>query len=430
MKTTAIPSADSGVRRKISEATARILLFDLSVRGHHPSYIFHLIRYWRTHQLLGQLDIVVSPRFLQEHSEVIDWVKRHQLKNVQFTAISASEAAELNSRKSRLQRSLRNYKEWMLLCRYAERLRSTHCLLMFFDTSALPLAFARSAPCLVSGIYFQPTFHYHLWTSGRRSLKSRLQAWRERWLLERILSRPQVETLFCLDPFAVDRLHQLNKTHQVVSLADPVEIADDASDRAWVLHQQLDIDRNRKVFLLFGSLTERKGISPLLAAIEQLSDRECQRVCLLLVGESNIEAQIQPRIERICKERPIQIVTHYEFVADGDVPAYFELSDIVLAPYQQHVGMSGILLLAAAAQTPVLSADYGLMGKMVRCYQLGLTVDSTAPEQIAVGLRRCLKAIENGDMSELADLSMMRTFANQNSVEQFAKTIFQRLMPQ
>jgi glycosyltransferase involved in cell wall biosynthesis len=121
--------------------------------------------------------------------------------------------------------------------------------------------------------------------------------------------------------------------------------------------------------------------------------------------------------------QPIQIVECYDFVRDEDVSGYFELADIVLAPYQRHVGMSGILLLAAAAGKPVLSSNYGLMGELVRRYHLGLTVNSTILSEITEGLVRCLLEAPEG----LGDRTKMRSFVEQNSAKHYASTIFQYL---
>ena len=49
----------------------KLMLFDLSIYWHHPSYIQHFINYWSQQELPGSLDIVVSHKFLQEHSEVV-----------------------------------------------------------------------------------------------------------------------------------------------------------------------------------------------------------------------------------------------------------------------------------------------------------------------------------------------------------------------
>lgn len=426
----------------VSGEGPRIMLFDLSVRGHHPSYIHHLIRYWHAQQLPGKLEIVVSPRFLQEHSEVIEWVRQHRIESVEFTAITAAEESELNSRKSRYQRLLRNFKEWALLCRYVQFLEATKCLLMYFDTCRLPLAFATEAPCPVSGIYFRPTFHYqhfHRQNAQPTTVSTWAKDWQEQWLLKRILRRPQLETLFSLDPFVVEPITHFPGEFNVVPLVDPVEPQAVVGDRPQILREQLGIDANRQVFLVFGALTERKGLYQLIEAIEHLSPTQCQQICLLLVGESNIQAQLQDRLLALGQAKPIEIITHYEFVPEPDVPAYFHIADVVLAPYQRHVGMSGILLLAAAAQKPVLSTDYGLMGEVVRQYELGVTVDSTVATELAKGIGQFLSSEETAGQTfektagktdsweALCDREKMKTFAEQNSTEHFAETIFQQL---
>jgi glycosyltransferase involved in cell wall biosynthesis len=82
--------------------------------------------------------------------------------------------------------------------------------------------------------------------------------------------------------------------------------------------------------------------------------------------------------------------------------------------------MSAILVRAAAAQKPVLSSNYGLMGEMVKRYRLGLTVDASVPAEIAKGLTQFLIS----SPKEFCDLSSMKAFAEQNSAEKFASTVF------
>ncbi|MGB5714087.1 MAG: glycosyltransferase, partial [Waterburya sp.] len=132
---------------------------------------------------------------------------------------------------------------------------------------------------------------------------------------------------------------------------------------------------------------------------------------------------IETQVETFCRTKPVQIIGHYQFVPEQDVSQYFQLADFVLAPYQKHIGMSGILLLAAAAQKPILSSNYGLMGELVRQYQLGLTVDSTLPQEIADGITECL----HKSPEQLGDRQKMKTFAEQNSAERFAQVIVEHL---
>jgi glycosyltransferase involved in cell wall biosynthesis len=407
----------------IGNSDRRMMLFDLSIRGHHPNYIQQLIHYWQHQKLAGTLTIVVSPKFLEEHADVVDRATSVGQKTVHFVAISTEEEAALKSRGSALNRFLRTFQEWQILAKYAALYQATHCLIMYFDTCQLPLAFGSKSPCPFSGIYFRPTFHYGEFANHRSSWKKRLQQWREKLLLAKVLSHSQFRTLFCLDPFAVEYLQQRGES-RVVHLADPVQVDQVAATPPAMLRETLGIDPGRQVFLFFGALTGRKGTHQLLDAIKKLPDNLCQKLCLLLVGEikATEEAAVEAKIAALCQSRPVQIVRHYEFVPDSEVPGYFQLADVVLAPYQQHVGMSGILLLAAAAEKPVLSSDYGLMGEMVRQYDLGIVVDSTRSTEIANGITQLLT-----NQNPVGDRAKMRFFAEQNSAEQYAKIIFQHL---
>ncbi|MCG8367666.1 MAG: glycosyltransferase [Pseudanabaenales cyanobacterium] len=405
------------------ECDRTIMLFDLSIRGHHPSYIQHLIDYWCRQELPGCLQVVVSPRFLEEHADVVEFGLTEGKNRVRFTAITPLEEAALGSRKSKVKRTLRTFQEWKLFQKYAKALKADHCLLMYFDTCQLPLALGAQSPCSFSGIYFRPTFHYHEFPGYAPSRQDRLQQWQEKLLLFSIRRNLRLKTLFCLDPFAVKHLGKGAGSMKAVHLPDPVQINSPFAAQVDPIRARLEIDPGRRVFLLFGALTGRKGIYPLLDAIETLPPVLCQKLCLLLVGESNIAAALDSRIASICHHRPVQIVRRYEFVPEADVPAYFQLSDVILAPYQRHVGMSGILLWAAAAQKPVLSSDYGLMGQIVRHYNLGMTVDSTLPDEISKGLTYFLTESAEG----VCNRTKMKAFAAENSADRFADIIFQNL---
>jgi glycosyltransferase involved in cell wall biosynthesis len=253
-----------------------------------------------------------------------------------------------------------------------------------------------------------------------------MQNWREAFVLNRVLQHPQLKTLFCLDPFAVKQFDRFQSSVNAVYLPDPVELAPVDQPAIEKLSVQLAIEPGRKVFLLFGALDGRKGIYQLLDALAQLPPHLNQRICLLLVGATNAveKSQIQQKISHLCEAQPIQLIERYEFISETTVSAYFQLSDIVLAPYQRHVGMSGILLLAAAAGKPVVSSNYGLMGELVRQYQLGLAIDSTSPNEIANALKRCLEV----DSPQLGDRGGMQQFVECNSVQKYTKIIFGSLL--
>jgi glycosyltransferase involved in cell wall biosynthesis len=407
----------------------RIMLFELDYRGHHPGYVQHLIRYWCDHEISGQLDVLVSPKFMQLHSNIVDLASGCQQKNIKFVAITQEEEAKLfesaklaNSFTGRI---VRAFQEWDLLRKYAVSLGTTQCLIMYLDTVFLRLAFGTKFSCPFSCIYFRPVFHYSKFANYVPSTRERIWQLRDKICLARLLQNSQLKTLFCLDPIAVEQINKIDKNARAVYMPDPVQIYDCTEPQIDELRQSLGIDSGRQVFLLFGELTARKGIYQVLDAIEMLPPELSQKLCLLLIGPLGLEEKerLQARIAEISHSLPVQIIGRHEFITDREVQPYFQLADVILAPYQRHIGMSAILVRAAAAQKPVLSSDFGLMGEVSRRYGLGLAVDSTVPGEIAKGFSRFL--LESPP--SLCDYVKMKQFAEQNNAEQYTKIIFQYL---
>lgn len=401
-----------------------VMLFDLETSGHHATYIKHLVRYWCVESITGQLNIVVSPGFISKHRSVINLLSNFNEPNVNFIAIGEDEHKDIEASTSL---ALQTLKIWQLLCNYARQLKVDHCVVMWFDhILQLPIALRMRAPCLVSGICFRPMFHYDTFGNNSLSIQDRIKQWRQKLLISRATYHPDLAFLFCLDPFVVQHIKSLNYRAQAIHLPDPVQINPVSSQQAMEFKKSSNIQPHRKVFLFFGAIAERKGIYQLLEAIHQLAPNLCEQICLLLVGEvmTADKTAIKGYIKKLEISLPIQIICQDEYVSDREVNQYFAMTDVVLAPYQKHVGMSGILLLAAAAQKPVISSDYGLMGELIRRYELGLVVDTTKPARIADGIRRML----NEPLSRFGNSVKMLQFAKDNSSEKFAKVIFNNIL--
>ncbi|MGA1132958.1 MAG: glycosyltransferase family 4 protein [Prochlorotrichaceae cyanobacterium] len=406
------------------DSSARLLLFDLSIYGHHPGYIQYFLKYWQQLGASGTVFVLVCNEFLREHRDVVEYGQSLNADQIQFIAISDREEASLRPRSNGINRNLRNFQEWFLLCRYAKRLQVDHALVMYYDTYQYPLALRLNPVCSVSGIYFRPTFHYA--TFAQHHSQNQNTRW-ERFILDRVLANPKLHALFSLDQFVVQYYAKEVKklSHKLIHLADPVEIQTYTEPDLRKIKTLLNIDPHRKLFLLFGALTERKGISKLLQSLWLLNPEDYQNIALAIVGEASPDQRekIETQIVSLCHKFPIQIYRNYQFVPEADVQAYFEVSDLILAPYQNHVGMSGILILAAAKQKPVISSNYGLMGEIIQRYQLGLAVDSTDPQSIAQGIQRYL----NNQSQVLWNQETMQQFALQNTAEKFASTLLQVL---
>lgn len=409
-----------------NETNKKLMLFELSVGGHYPEYISHLIDYWCEHKIAGQLDIVVSPRFFNQHSDVAKLVKKHNSKHIKFLAITPEESAKLKPFTTGINRNIRAWQEFQLVLKYAIELKPHHVFLPYFDARQIPIILGQCLPCAYSGIYFRPSFHYEHFANYHPSWRDKLQHWREKITLSKVLKDPQLKTIFCLDPFAIDYINKINREEKAIYLPDPVKVHSNSSSNLEQLKYSLEIKHSRQVHLLFGGLGRRKGLDKLLEAIALLPTDLCKKLCILIVGSmaDNYYQEIQAVISRITSTLPIQIILKNTYIPETEIQNYFELADIILAPYQRHIGMSGILNRAAVAQKPVLSSDYGLMGEITRRYKLGLAVDSIQVMAIVEGLTKFLT--EPPD--KYCDFSLMKKYAEQNTPQKFASTIFQHIL--
>jgi glycosyltransferase involved in cell wall biosynthesis len=320
---------------------------------------------------------------------------------------------------------VRIFREWDLFCHYSKQLQATHSLLLYFDVFQIPLALGVKAPCPFSGIYFRPRFHYNNFVNHVASWQDILRQWWDKFLLIAAMQNPQLKTLYSLDNFAVQYVSKLSNRVKVLPLADPIEEFQVDASEYQRLKLELQVESNRQIFLLFGAIDGRKGIYPLLDAIKLLPVEACKQICLLLIGKiaSSDKIKLSERLSEISQTWPIQIIIRDEFVSFKLIPYYFKISDFILVLYQKHVGMSGIILHAAAARKPVLASDYGLIGKLVLEYELGLILDSTSPDAIAKNLQKMLKL----PPQDLINPQKMQQLVQQNSNQEFAKQIFNSL---
>lgn len=407
----------------------RVMLFELDTRGHHPGYIRLLVDYWSSNAIHGHLSVVVTQKFLQEHGDIVQLAQASPHGNIEFIALHPSEEVSLFesamleiSFKGRI---LRAFQEWNLLGTYAKRLKSDIVLLMCFDVILLRFALGGTLPCPVSAIYFRPLLHYSQFPNFKPQGRESLWQWRDRICLSLLLRHPNLKTLFCLDEFAADYINRSYFTNKARLLPDPACLYSPDPQRVKALKTRLQLEDGRLVFLLFGVLSDRKGAYQVLDAMCLLPKELSSQITVLVVGSGTSEekTKLEAYIQAARPKTDAHLVLHAAFVDEKDVASYFELADVVLAPYQRHIGMSGVLVLAAAAQKPVLSSDFGLMGEVVRRHQLGLTVDSTCSSSLAEGFVEFLRE----SPCNIGDRTKMAQFSTQNTYLEFSKTIFKDL---
>lgn len=398
-----------------SNHTNRVLAFEMEVEGHHPGYVLNFARTWAQYAIPGLLDFVVTPAFFERHPEEVAEVQALRDFGISIHRLTDAEY-------ERMERIsyLRYFHAWRYFCEYLERLNADHGLVMYYDFFQLPSVIGQACPKPYSVLYFRPTFHYHLLDTFRPTFKERIRAWRKKLLMRFVLRQPQLERLYCLDDLAVQYMSSEFETKtEIRNIADTFSVYESSPTRQAHYREKFGIDRKRRVFTLLGVLDKRKGIKELLECLPRISDEAGEKICILLSGvvRPSLLEPVRELIRSVQAETKLQVILNNDYLPDSDVQHVYDLSDVILATYQGHMGSSSALIRAALAGKPVLSADYGLMGEIVRDRRLGLLVDTGNPTAMASALEKL--ALES-DLNAVFDPNEAERYAQENTPERLA----------
>ncbi|MHA8102453.1 glycosyltransferase [Aquirufa nivalisilvae] len=388
-------------------STYRLSIFDSIDDGHHTDYLAYLI-----HQFSQKPDVelllIVPESFIQSFK------KNRQIwgfdlgNNIHFHPLDAPTVQRLHGQ-SIYKRSLA---EWNLYVDISEAWEASHGLLMYFDYFQLGMLLGKKAHFQLGGIYFRPNFYYRKasWTS----------AFIKKWMLRLSTFRLSMKVLFSLDHKAVKHIRPLLGKTQVLRISDPVRAYEVRTEELSAFRELWHIPTYKKVCLIFGYLDPRKGIEAFLQSTQHLTADELSQICLLVAGA--ISPAYQAHLEKLFQQFPeVEVIPIFQEIKGKDIQLCFEAADLVLMLYQNHVGMSSVLVRASISQKVVLGTHYGLLGKLIQSMQLGLVVDAQNPIQIAEQLEQYLN-LGIGYSKE-----QMEKMAHENSELAFANTLYQGL---
>jgi len=106
------------------------------------------------------------------------------------------------------------------------------------------------------------------------------------------------------------------------------------------------------VVLCFGLMRPYKGIDVLLQAWRGIEDAELWIVGMPRMDISHLRAIAPPNVRFVPR-----------FIADAELPAYFQRADLVVLPYRE-IDQSGVLFTALAFGKPLLLSDVGGFGEI------------------------------------------------------------------
>jgi glycosyltransferase involved in cell wall biosynthesis len=404
------PQAEPGAPR-------HLLVFEPDYEGHSREWLQHLLRHSAATASPHRLTLVVAPELRRALAE-----EAAPLERVQLLELTPGEQRLCRHRSL----SVSGIARWWVIRRYLRRTGAEAGHVLSLDLLTLPLAFGLGADGRrLSGILFRPSVHYRAMSPHRPRLAERVREIRKAALYRLMLLNRALRVVLTLDPYFPAYARRYRNGGKVRAVPDPVHPAVNIAAEDALLAARLP--QGRVCFLLFGYLDRRKGVLVLLEALRLLPPAIAARTAVMMAGRIDpaIGALVEASRRALATAQPsLQLEIENRRLRVGEVAALIERCDVVLAPYQRFVGSSGVLLWAARAGKPLLTQDYGLVGRLVRDHRLGIAAEATDAAELA---RAMARLVESGGAGAI-DRRAADAFVAPRTAQQFASQVFASLL--
>ena len=367
-----------------------ILIFEAEAEGHQAFYIGHLIRYIRDER--PELKVLFALG-----SDLVERLSVEARKALVDPAVPCCTLRVLPAKElSRLRASnlvVRGLYQWFYVMKLARDLCVSHVHFQYFDHSFLgaTLPLQRLGPMTYSGLLFRPSIHYAVEREVGTPLSERWRDWLKGRLYRQLLSNCRLTAAYSLDRYFGEYSERhFAESGKIVFVPDPVceEINKLAIETPGSTGERVS-------FLLFGALARRKGVLAILQALDCLPDDVAAHCHVRFAGgvDPVVRETFYAHLKRLQSDsNGAQVDVIDRYLDDGEIADMVTESDVILVPYQRHVGSSGLLYWAAAARKPVITQDYGLIGREARDFCLGLAIDTLSERSLAEAMATAIRA--------------------------------------
>ncbi|WP_454727106.1 MULTISPECIES: glycosyltransferase [Cupriavidus] len=245
---------------------------------------------------------------------------------------------------------------------------------------ALPLLGSPFGAVPWVGITMRASFHHS--KVGVKAPRQPLVNAVKTWLFRRALDTGGMKTLLSIDPTLPQWVASASgRARAVAYLADPCPEAPPADPAA--ARARLGLGPGRHL-LVYGAISERKGIRELVAALAA----HPRAPALVVAGQQ--DGDVRAFLREAGRTLSPPMVMLDRFISDEDEAALFCACDAVWLGYKGHYGMSGVLVQAYRAGKPVIATADGLIGWFCRGRELGPVLDDLS----AAAIGRALDQLE------------------------------------
>jgi len=378
-----------------SSRPSPLVFFEPEHGGHQLSYVRHLTEEWVQDCHIRSIVFAINDTLAARIRDT-DWWMAASAAGASIVSIPPDVTTKCTSGHL----VARAFACWSTMRTIMGECRAMHGVFLHLDHLQVPLAWPvwAMAPSSVSGLLFRPSVHYRQTLHTACTPKERLRDLRKRVAYRLMFRNPVLHRVFTFDhafsDYARIKYPQGFKACAIPDPAPRISTHPPTPEATRILNA---IPSGRVVFLLFGALARRKGLLQTLDALAVTPPPVIDRIAVVFAGRmaDDIRAEVSQRVVHLRATKPhLAIQIRDAFIDDPTLASLIRNADVVLAPYQRFVGSSGVLVSAAAAHRPVITQDYGLVGALVRQYQLGIAIDTTDPSAISTSMSQMVVAAD------------------------------------
>ncbi|MCX5721234.1 MAG: glycosyltransferase family 4 protein [Nitrospirae bacterium] len=212
-----------------------------------------------------------------------------------------------------------------------------------------------------------------------RALGAWLRRWCERVVMQRCAKVVVLSAFMKQRVMAAHRIDE-SKIHILPGGADPVKFRP-AGDRAEV-RRSLGIPTDKVVLLAVRNLVARMGLDRLIQAMVQV-EKEHPDVLLLIGGSGPLHQELERLIADLHLTHRVKLLG---FIAEEELPHYYQAADVVLMPTHELEGFGLVTVEALACGTPVLGTPVGAIPEVLARLGPGLLAKGSDPDSLALAI--------------------------------------------
>lgn len=366
----------------------KTIVFSDIILGHYLEYAHHIYMGALEHK--DEEFIFVIPEQFQEHKDKYDWP---EADNISFEYLSAEEC-QYCLPPSPLKAAWRKSKLIRVKCKKhkADRVILTNL------SAAIPfLPFF--LPCGVKAQGVQ----YRIYRYGNQK---GIRLFLEKVRFQIMARHSQIASVLILnDQESADYFNKVYHTHKFKFLPDPVPEVDESQLKN--LREELGIPKENKIFLLFGALNFRKGVFETIEALRLLDSEVAKATTMVFAGwvQDPIKERFYKEIKNLKSE--VQVVVIDRFCPYEELYNLCYTTDVILAPYFNPDMSSGVIGYAAKFCKPVIGTGLGLLGKLIKNNNLGITINKVSGNSIS----NAVAAVPKWNGSGYASINTAKNFS-------------------